>query len=308
MVTIKDIAKVSGVAPSTVSYSLNNDSRIPEETRQKVLAAAQQLGYKGRSGRKPVASEKKQIVLCINSFSGTIYEELTLAIREVLKSSGCEFLIYLDKNVTDLKNVDGILMLNSRISNDSIRELVKRKVPVVVMDRNENIDGAVSVTLDNLGGCYEVTKRAIALGAKSFCFVSGPNVSYESKDRFAGFKAALEEAGIDNFIQLPGDFTVESGKRAATFMLSGQVPDAVICANDEMAEGVYAVISASEQKVPLICGFDGTYKELNHDFITAKASRSDWGHNAVYVLLNLLNGASSVSNSVIKTKLIEYRK
>ena len=87
MVTIKDIAKASGVAPSTVSYSLNNDSRIPEETRQRVLAAAQQLGYKGRSGRKPVASEKKQIVLCINSFSGTIYEELTLAIREVLKSS-----------------------------------------------------------------------------------------------------------------------------------------------------------------------------------------------------------------------------
>lgn len=308
MITIKDIAKASGVAPSTVSYALNNDSRIPDETKNKVLAAAQQLGYKGRSGKKPVATEKKQIVLCINSFSGTIYEELTQAIREVLKSSGCEFLLYLDKNVTDLKSVDGILMLNSRISNDSIKELVRRKIPVVVMDRNENIDGTVSVTLDNRSGCYAVTKRAIALGAKTFCFVSGPNASYESKDRFAGFKAALEEAGIDNFIQLPGDFTIESGKRAATFMLSSRLPDAIVCANDEMAEGVYSVISASDQPVPLLCGFDGTYKELDHNFITAKASRSDWGHNAAYVLLNLLSGAPSVSDSVIKTRLIKYRK
>lgn len=306
MVTIKDIAKASGVAPSTVSYALNNDARIPEETRRKVLDAARQLGYRGRSGKKVEGAAKRHVILCLNSISGVIYSELAVAFKEVLKPSNCELLIYMGSDVNDIKCIDGAIILNSRIPNDSIRELVRRKIPVVVMDRNENIDGIVSITLDNEGGCYAVTKCALESGAKSFCFVSGPVTSFESKQRFGGFKKALAEYGISDYVQLPGDFTFESGQRAATYMLNQPLADAIVCANDEMAAGVAAGIEKAGLPQPILCGFDGIESNLKHKFFTAKASRADWGHNAAYTMLNLLDGTAVPANNTIPARLVRY--
>lgn len=304
--TIKDIAKEAGVAASTVSYALNNDPRIPDETREKILSVAKSLGYSGKSGKKPASkSGTRRIILCLNTINGIIYSELVKAITEVLQPAGFEFFIYLGTNISGIRATDGVMILNSRIPNESVYELIRKKTPVVVMDRAENIEGSVSVTLDNEGGAYAVTKRAIEMNAESFCFICGPSTSFESNYRFNGFKKALSQHGITEFSQLPGDFTFESGRHAATYLINHKLPDAIICANDEMAAGVESVFRAADIPLPVLCGFDGIDNGLNQDFITAKASRPEWGHNAAYALLNIING-TPVSDSVITTQLVQF--
>lgn len=310
MVTIKDIAAEAGVAPSTVSYALNNDSRIPEETKNKVLDAARKLGYEGRSGKKGSSVYKRHIILCLNSINGIIYSELSIALKEVLKPSNCEILIYLGSSVTDIRQSDGMIVLNSRVTNESIRELVKRKLPIVIMDRNENLNGTVAVTLDNAGGCYSVTKYALEQGAKSFCFVGGPVSSFESMQRFEGFKQAVRENGDYPYTQINGDFTRESGVRVAKYLLNAPLPEAIICANDEMAAGISDYLFKQGYKLPqdvLVGGFDGNGCEMHKGYFTACANRWDWGHSVAYTLLNCLDGSTPLKDVVIPAKLMIYK-
>ncbi|MEG2158725.1 MAG: LacI family DNA-binding transcriptional regulator, partial [Clostridia bacterium] len=70
MITIKDIATAANVATSTVSYALNNDPRIPEETKHKIMKIAKDLGYQGKSGKKIGQGYSRQVVLCLNSING----------------------------------------------------------------------------------------------------------------------------------------------------------------------------------------------------------------------------------------------
>ena len=184
MVTLKDIAQKAQVAVSTVSYVLNNDPRIPDETKQRVIEAAQELGYTGKSGRKRNHGYQRQMMLCLHSISGIIYPEIVSTLKSVLNVSNCELVIYVGENITNLKWMDGLFVLNSSVSTEDIREVISRRIPVVMMDRDDLIDGAVNVTLDNYKGGYDVTTSLINRGARSFAFVGGPNTSVESKNRW----------------------------------------------------------------------------------------------------------------------------
>lgn len=143
MITIKDIAEHVGVATSTVSYALNNDPRIPDETKHKIFVAARELGYTGKSGKKSGQGYLKQLVLCINSISGEIYTELMTSMRNVLNVSNCELLVYVGTNISRIKWMDGLFVLNSQVSNQEITEVANRHIPIVLMDRDIVLNCAV---------------------------------------------------------------------------------------------------------------------------------------------------------------------
>ena len=310
MVTLKDVAAKAGVAVSTVSYALNNDPRIPEETRYRVLQAAQELDYSGKSGRKHNHSYLRQAVLCINSISGLIYPEIVNSLKSVLNVSNCELMIYVGTNITNVKWMDGLFVLNSGVPTEDIEEVVSRRIPVVVMDREITCDGVVNVTLDNFKGCYSVTESLIRQGAKSFAFVGGPKTSFESKKRYDGFCQALADNKLQrkNNIVLQSDFTYEGGVNVSRFLLEcPALPDAIVCANDETAMGIYdQLVERNLQDKILLAGFDGLKPLTHFRYVTAKAERKHWGAIAAYSMLQMFDHVSTVQNIKIPVDVIEF--
>lgn len=312
MVTIKEVAKKANVAASTVSYALNGDPRIPEETRHRIIEIAQKLNYVGKSGRKSSVDYLRQVVLCLNSIKGEVYTEIVHSMKKVLDVNNCELLIYLGTDVSKLKLTDGLLVLNSQIETDDIKEVLNRKIPVVVMDRKIPIPDAVYVTLNNFQGVYGTTCAAIKKGAKSFAFVGGPASSFESKERYEGFVQALKES----FLQrkdtpvLQSDFTYEGGMNASRYLLNlPSIPDAIICANDEMAMGVIDGIASQNEKLlqtHIITGFDGFLPQREMPYITAKVERAHWGSVAAYSIIRCFDKLKSEKDVCLSTELIEH--
>lgn len=310
MVTIKQIAEKVGVATSTVSYALNNDPRIPDETKHKIFTAAQEMGYTGKSGHKSGSGYLKQLVLCVNSISGEIYTKLNKAIRNVLNVSNCELLLYVGTNISKIKWMDGLFMLNSQVSNEAIIDVTNRRIPVVLMDRDLMMNGAVSVTLDNKKGGYLVTKAVLEKGARTFVFVKGPSTSYENAARYDGFWKALSEAMLPrrNVVEIQGDFTRDSGLNVSRYLLSGEkLPDAIVCANDEMALGVIdGLTQAGVADKVWVTGFDGLNFPSDTRYITAKADHSHWGTTAAYSMLQMLQRGHVEPRVTIPVDLIEH--
>lgn len=310
MVTLKDIAQKANVAISTVSYALNNDPRIPEETKNRVLETARELGYTGKSGRKHSQGYQRQLVLCVHSISGIIYPEIVSTLKSVLNVSNCELVVYIGENITHLKWLDGLFVLNSNVTTADIKEIIQRRIPVVMMDRDDTVDGAVNVTLDNFKGGYDVTMTMINHGAKSFAFVGGPNTSVESKNRYEGFCKALVDSRLQskNTVVLQSDFTYEGGVNASRFLLEKpELPDAIICANDETAMGIYDEMyrKGLDGKV-MLAGFDGLKPPHDFHYVTAKAERKHWGAIAAYSMLQMYDHVFTEQKIKIPVEIVEY--
>ncbi|MCI1735579.1 MAG: substrate-binding domain-containing protein [Bacilli bacterium] len=228
--------------------------------------------------------------------NGVIYTELFDAIHRVLHLSNCKVMIYLGTDITNIHWMDGLIILNPNVKDKDIREMVSRKIPVVVMDREADIDGVSSVVLDNSNGMTELTRRVLAKGAKTFAFVSGPDNSIESQLRFAGFQTGLAEKSVsfseENHFH--GDFTVDSGYIVAetSFVHAVELPDAIVCANDEMALGIMQAFhdyNVDYFGKTIITGFDGSANKTHLGFITCKCNHTHWGSVAAYVLTEMFS-------------------
>ncbi len=311
MITLKDVAQKANVAVSTASYALNNDQRIPQATKQKVLQAAQELGYTPKNSRGGNnRGYQRQLVLCLHSISGIIFPEIVSTLKSVLNVSNCELVIYVGENIRNLKWLDGLFLLNSNVSTTDIEEITHRRIPVVLMDRDITLDGAVCVTLDNFKGCYDVTMSVINHGAKSFAFVGGPNSSVESKERYEGFCKALADRQLQNknTVVLQSDFTFEGGVNASHFLLEKQhLPDAIICANDETAMGIYEELRRRglENQV-MLAGFDGLAPKNRFRYVTARAERKHWGAIAAYSMLQMFDHVGTEQQIKIPVEVVEY--
>lgn len=311
MITLKDIAQKAGVAVSTVSYALNNDPRIPEETKNHVIETAKELGYTGKSGRKHSQGYIRQAVLCLNSMRGDIFTEIVKSLKSVLKVSNCELLIYIGTNISKIKWMDGLFVLNSKVETSDIEEITRRHIPVVMMDRDVTVYGATNVTLDNFNGCYNVTKKLIDRGAKSFAFIGGSNRSFESQDRYEGFSKALSDALPQNngAIVLQSDFTYDGGINVSHYLLEmPNLPNAIVCANDETAMGVYDGLKRKglEDKV-MLAGFDGAAPKSPFRYVTAKAEHKHWGAIAAYSMLQMFDHVKTTEQKIkIPVEVMEY--
>lgn len=294
MIKLKDIAEKVGVTIATVSYALNNDPRLPDSTKQKIILTAKEMGYQGKSGRSVSKDTVKQVVLCINSFSGSIFDVIIEAMKETFALHNCQLLIYLGTEVSKLKWMDGMVILNSKVPPSEIEKLTAKNIPVVLMDRELNLHGTVNITLDNFNGCLQATKCAIDKGAKTFAFIGGPKESYESRYRYNGFCKALEENELadKNSIVLQTDFTYQGGISTSRFLLErGIIPDAIVCANDETAMGIIdGLKNGNVSKDVIVTGFDGVMDyNLPNRFVTAKADHKHWATTSSYTMIQLFD-------------------
>jgi LacI family transcriptional regulator len=240
MTTLKDVAKHAGVSVTTVSYVLNDVGNISDDTRKRVLNAARELNYHPNAFARNLKKRKTHTIgVFITRFGGSFYEEILEGIHEAVLETEYELLVCpesrTNRRIFTHRQVDGAIVFDSKIENETVIKLASKKFPIVVLDRLLQSDYLLPLLLDNQRGTKEAFYHLYNQGARRIAFVSGALDSFDNADRE---KAFLEEAGKNNVVVrcYSGNFTEVSGYKAAQMIIeTGDLPEAVFCANDQMA-------------------------------------------------------------------------
>lgn len=273
MATIYQVSELAGVSLATVSRVMNNNARVSDKTKQKVLDAMDQLGYRPNAIAQSLASNRSNSVGLLVSelhgpFFGSMMSGIEAKLREFNKhaiitsghsneaqeKAGIEFLI--------ARKCDALILHVEAVSDEYLHELAEGQIPFVLLNRVVAGLEERCINLDNEMGGYLAAKHLLDLGHRQFAVVMGPSWKKDATDRVKGHKRALMEAGleIDDALCVEGDFQQPSGVKGLNQLLKANKPfTALLCGNDEMASGAMSAARESGLSVPedlSIIGFD----------------------------------------------------
>lgn len=268
---MKDVARLAGVSTATVSRVLSSRGAVRNETRQRVLAAVEKLGYEPNvSARNLRVNKTATIIVVLPDINNPFFSLIVRGIEDVANDYGYSVLLSNTDNdlerelastrILSRRGADGVIFLTARVSSPHILRLAEQ-TPVVLAC--EYIEGAVSqVSIDNVAAAMEATRHLIDLGHERIAYVNGPKDIVICRDRRQGYELTLRQAGLTvrpEFI-FEGTFYLESGAAAADHLMSLPAPPtAVFCASDEMAIGFIHRCFAMGRRVPddvAVVGFD----------------------------------------------------
>ncbi|RLQ96609.1 LacI family DNA-binding transcriptional regulator [Falsibacillus albus] len=324
MATIKDVAKMAGVAVSTASYALNNTNKVSPATRKKVFEAAKQLNYQ----KNGLASDLKKtntntIALILSDLSGPFYSELIKGVQDVTMANGYDLIACssIGGNQSTAvkflkeKRVDGVIILAHNISDDIILDSAREGFPIVVLDRKLENEHVLHVEVDNVHGGYLATEYLIEQGHEEIAYISGPYNSHDNELRFEGYMEALKNHHLpyQSKWKISGDFTREGGYKATKMLIAqGDLPQAVFYANDEMALGGMQAFSEKGISIPediSIIGFDDIQlsEYLSPPLTTIRQPKYEAGALAVHSVFQELAKEKVDRYYKLSTELIERK-
>ncbi|NQY34992.1 MAG: LacI family DNA-binding transcriptional regulator [Alteromonadaceae bacterium] len=273
MATIYDVSKLAGVSLATVSRVTSKNARVSDKTRQKVLDAMEDLGYRPNSIAQSLASNRTNSVgIMVSELHGPFFGLMMAGIEKELRAAGKHVIITTghsdenkEKDGIDFlisRNCDAIILHVEAVTDEYLIELCKGKTPVYLMSRY--VDGLDEncISLDNELGGYLATTALIDKGHTDIAYITGPQFKGDARDRLTGHKRALAEHDIlfNNDLYYIGDFRETGGIEGIKYLINNKKSfTALICANDEMAAG--AMIHARELGITVpddlsIIGFD----------------------------------------------------
>lgn len=316
MTTIKDVAKHAKVSVTAVSYALNETGTISEDTRKRILEVAKELNYHPNAFARNLKKRKTGTVgVFITSFGGSFYEEILEGIHDAVIKTDYELIVcpesWTKRKVLTHRQVDGAIVFDWKIENETIVNLASEKFPIVVLDRYLKSEYLLPMLLDNQQGAKEAFYHLFDQGARRIAFVSGASDSFDNMERQ---KAFLREANNNNITVAChiGNFTEQSGYEVAQMIIqNNDLPDAVFCANDQMAIGFMRAMKDYQLKAPDdmgIVGFDDIKiaKYLQPSLSTVGMSRFSWGAAAATQLIDFLENENPFPKPYrIGTKLIQ---
>jgi LacI family transcriptional regulator len=273
-----DVAKLAGVSQPTVSRVLHPTKTTPpisDETRQRVLAAVETLGYRANTVARSLRTRRTHtIALMIADISNGFYHPMARAVQDVAREHNYEVLISNSDHIYENekrfceivlgRGVDGVIMVPIHLTNDEISDYHSlTQIPFVVLAEHVTNPGIDMAFVNDGQAIYEGTSWLIGeRGYTSIGYVGVPDYLPPGPRRLDGFKRAMQDAGlpIDPRFMMMGDFTLEGGKRIARELIQiGELPSALVVVNDLMAIGVILTLQEAGYSVPqdvAVLGFD----------------------------------------------------
>jgi LacI family transcriptional regulator len=318
MTTIYDVARVAGVSTATVSRVLRGSDLVHPATRERVLAVIETLGFVPDASARGLTRRRKDIIglvgldrgadeIDIERSSLLFVDHIVHAAESVLRGTEWSLLLtfgnrgeQFGKRVRSLAGqVDGLLLAEEILEPGELRALAGQ-LPVVVIAGHRD-QAAVDVFLgDNIGGMTALARHLTAQHRyRRLCFVAGPQDAPDAAERRLAFEqavAASAGSGISQVIQ--GDFSEDSGVAAARILLDRKsLPQAVVCANDQMAIGVLRELHRAGVSVPAdvaVTGFDDVYasRVIDPPLTTVSQPIHDLGSRATNRLLARIDSPS----------------
>ncbi len=260
-VTIKDVAKELGVSYSSISRALNGKDGVSKETRNKILKAAERMGYQPNDlARGLVNRVSKTIGVIIPDINNPFFNEIVAGISDAASENEYNMFLCVSGwdskrekdyfNMLRQKRVDGII-LKSAGKNEEYDDV---KSPLMIIERySKKSHRFDSVEVDNELGGYLAAKHLLDSGYQNLAFILGREDHIASNRRLVGAEKAMEEAGLKICEELiiEGSFSIEGGRIAAkTLFEGGQKIDAIFCVNDLIAMGALQYCNESNLQVP----------------------------------------------------------
>lgn len=272
-VTILDVARESGVSYSTVSRVLNDFDFVKGSTRQKVLEAAERLGYVANIQARSLAGGKTQIIgLLVPGLDNGYITEIVSGIDQELAHSDYDMMLYTThrfqgKESLYVKTIanglaDGLILIVPYNSRSYLEGLPVQDFPYVLVDQIDNTFNSTTVDATNWQGAYDATKYLIELGHRRIGFITGVPQLNSARERLDGYRAALRHYSIafDEALVVEGDYMTRGGYTGTQQLLGlRQRPTAIFASNDLSAFGVLDAIHAAGLRIPediSVVGFD----------------------------------------------------
>ncbi|MBD1390405.1 LacI family DNA-binding transcriptional regulator [Neiella sp. HB171785] len=274
-VGIKDIARIANVSLATVSRTLRTPDLVQEATRQRVLDAVAESGYKpNRMGMNLRTQRTGNIMVIIPDITNPFNADLIRSIEETASNNGYAVLLgdtqsspereqqYVD--LVEAGQADGMLYFSGRNPfNINPDKPLLEQLPTMVNSNEElDLDGIDKVLLDNAKAASEAVQYLLDLGHTRIAAVTGPMNTKSANGRLQGYRQALQQAGveIDDKLIIEGDYHIDAGVEATEKLLRlKQRPTAIFCFNDDMAIGAINVLQANDYRIPediSVIGFD----------------------------------------------------
>ncbi|GAA4696781.1 LacI family DNA-binding transcriptional regulator [Phytohabitans rumicis] len=266
--TIYEVARRAGVSIATVSRAMRDSDLVTAETRARVRAAAQELDFTpSRLGRSLAEGQHAANGIVFPDLVGPYYAEVVLGYEEVAAELGRSVLILATHGrrdaaaqVLDLANrVDGMVIMGRTVGDDVVERIAATGPPLVLLARDP-VSTVDTIRTDNERSARELAEHLLAHGHRRFAFLGDPDDSPDVAGRYAGFAAGLRAAGVPVPAPVRCAFNLDAGREAASGLLRRRTrPQAVVCANDEVALGVHTAATEAGLSIPddlAITGWD----------------------------------------------------
>ena len=315
-----DVARLAGVSHQTVSRVINDHPRVSPDTRQRVQAAMQELGYRpnraaralarGRSDQIGIVTEPSTLfgpASMLHSIESAAAEAgYGVSVVSVAALDGRSFEDAVNRHLE--QRVGGIIVIVPVVSAAEATREVPAGVPLVTIGGDPSTS-THSVRIDQVRGATEATQLLLDAGHQTVWHVSGPPDNFDSIDRIAGWRTTLEAAGAHVPPVITGDWSSATGYEAGTMLARIEEVTAIFAANDQTALGILRALHEYGREVPRdvsIVGFDDLPE--SGDFIppltTLRQDFDSVGRRALAMLVAQMEGVRSPVSELIAPTLV----
>jgi len=309
--TLSDVGRAAGVSAMAASAVLNGartSSRISEETRAKILAAAGRLHYRPNAAARALANRRMHTIGVVANFVGSEINQYFLEVFNGIVQ--CAAAHRQNTTVFSLSSwrsdadrlpsfcdgrIDGLVLLAPVLSRQA-GEALPRHVPFVAVHGNTPLPNVTNIESDEETGAYELVRHLTTLGHRRILHYAGPTGVLGAERRVRGYRRALRDAGVkvDENLITSGDFTQESARATLRHWLrrhrNEPMPQAIFCVNDGAAIGCIELLAEIGFRVPIdvsVAGFDDTMaaRTTIPQLTTVRQPLRAMGERAVEILL-----------------------
>lgn len=324
--TLSQVAAQAGVSKGTVSKVLNGRTDVGEDTRERVRAAVADLGYTGSAARRP----RTAIVLVFDTLESNYSLQVMAGAVDACGRAEADLML---STLPSLEQGDvppfsedwfarcgrtgetAVIAVTTPLTAEQVAAAAHAQVPLVAIDPVNSLPSTVpSIGSTNWAGGHEATTHLLGLGHRRIGHLSGAGGSVPARERLAGYRSALEDAGVphDPGLVTGGGFSYEAGFAGAQELLELEdPPTALFAASDEAALGAFEAARQAGLRVPedlSVVGFDDTLlaRWASPKLTTVRQPLHAMGEMAVERAITLLAGGSRrVHPLQLQTSLVE---
>jgi LacI family transcriptional regulator len=324
-VTIRQLARLSGVSIGTVSRALNGYTDVRSETRERIVRLAQELDYTPAAAARSLVTQRSHVIgVFLETGEGhpdlqhPFFHEVLVGVKNAIGAGGYDLLIFASERPGNgygshsyLKrarhhNVGGVVLFGIDPYDAEVRRLVRSELACVGVDVELMGPKTEYVISDNVGGIALAVRHLHELGHRRIATITGLMDKRPGAERLRGYRAELQDLGLgyrDEYVAY-GDFYVESGHRAMASLLElDEPPTAVVAASDLMALGAIRAVAEAGLDVPhdvSIVGFDDIQLagHVNPPLTTLRQDKAGLGMAAGRALMALIDGETGRPGAV----------
>jgi LacI family transcriptional regulator len=309
--SLADISRRAGVSIATASRVLNGSSHpVSDATRDRVLAAADELGYRPSELARALVKRTSRIVgVIVGDIVDPYFAEIARGVEDVAAKAGYLTMVCnADRRPAAELGHLGVLRdyhaAGVVFAGSGYEDADETAALRAIVDELQAAGSAVvalaardfdcpSVLVDNRAAARDATEHLLSLGHRRIAFVEGPPGLHTSAHRLEGFEAAMAAAGAEP-VRLAGGFEYEAGDAAAESLLAaGDLPDAILAVNDEVAIGLLTRLRRAGVDVPgrvSLAGIDDTRPARLVDLTSVSLPLHELGERAARVILEGVDG------------------